>query len=495
MTMTNLPSTTLRFARSYYRAMSVSRCLCLSCACRNKDACLIYPSQSFPSEHLDQYYPMKEKKLSSFSSKGSSLYGPGAGISPNACHSLNTWVSSLRTFLHMQLIVHKGTRIHPLSSQLIPHVHSLTLPESYEWILLVANCAVIVKTQRPQYPSSLLSFFSSLLDRPTPRPRYDEEAEGPQQTSNENVDDGPNKTPQQGDKPGNTTLNSAATRFLGTPNFNMNVNVKWAWPNYLSFGARKASSAIPITSDATVETSTSKHSEITITEPSEPASHSTEIDSHTVAPTHDNDDEKSLASSHTRSASRISAIDSIALEDALTSDNITLASSADSRPSSPAPDTDFSTSPPDVQSDDSHGCADGEALARTIVLEPKCDTLRAIETEAGASSITSPIRPVALSEDMKASAGNIPIQVTIPPEPEPQTIPSPPRVSFSFVRVYLPTITDSNEPTILKRRQVFYIKVSSLCRRISLTTFISYIHQKIERRYPIRSSPATYMCR
>ena len=338
--------------------------------------------------------------------------------------------------MHVQLIVHKGTRIHPLSSQLTPHLEALTLPEEYESVVLVATGIVASKSPAPSYPPSLLPYLLSLLERPSPRPRQVE----PDAHENGNHTNASSEKQSQPDN--KIGPDGTSARFLGTPQFNMNMDVrKWSWPNYLTFG-RKSSTANLKVPDAANDT---HKDEQTATSADAP----TEAVTSTV--------EKSLTS-HIRSESRVSIVDSIALEDALTSDSVTVSSSASTRPPSPSP------SPPDTQltsenqGDDSAMDSDADALmSRTIVMENKAEPALPVEVEAEVVAATAAFAKYVASDDILTSERCSDISQPEPmPEPELTPTPRVPKPSFQNVRVYLPC----SEGGAIEQRQVLYIKVN-----------------------------------
>lgn len=292
----------------------------------------------------------------------------------------------------------------------------------------------------PRYPSSLPSYLLSLLERPTHQLRQDDrsrESGGNDSGSNAGtatLKDNSTEKPSDG---------TNATRFLGAPQFNMNMDVrKWNWPGYLTFGARKASSPIHKPLDPTLEVSATKP------DLAPGAYDSTEsqvaVDTTTEA-------EKN-STAHIRSESRVSVVDSVALEDALTSDSVTVSSLANTRPSSPTPLLDL------IPIEDGHN-GDGNELLKGVlandflVKEQKGDVHPPEEDGTQVRAAVPNGDTVESLEDTEVD-----LKQTETTAPQNDDTPSPPRLTFSQVTVYLPNPEEGSA----QRRRIHFIKASTI---------------------------------
>ncbi|THH05053.1 hypothetical protein EW145_g5077 [Phellinidium pouzarii] len=216
------------------------------------------------------------------------------------------WSWNLDFSKQLPYVDYLGIRVHPLSNQLTPLVDALQdkLPPNYSSLVVVSSCIVATKSLLIQHPSSLIRHLLSIAKkkqtdlRATTNDYPSADIRAPQSSADATSRD-PNSKP--------TKNFSSGKSFLGASGFNMNVNMdirKWNWHDYLTFGLGSSASEPKNQSDKLSEDDNGKDSVGSTFE--------TQGRQQPVA-------DMGLEESAQRTSD--SVVDSLALEDALTSDD------------------------------------------------------------------------------------------------------------------------------------------------------------------------------
>ncbi|KAI5120376.1 hypothetical protein M0805_006898 [Coniferiporia weirii] len=133
-----------------------------------------------------------------------------------------------------------GIRVHPLSNQLTPLFDTLEkdLPPHFSLLVVVSSCIVASKPSPLQHPLSLVRHLLSIADSRPPNSGKvtDGHSLEVDHESQSSVDLKPS-----GSDTGSRKNGPPNKRFLGVPGLNMNLNVnmdmrKWNWHDYITLG-------------------------------------------------------------------------------------------------------------------------------------------------------------------------------------------------------------------------------------------------------------------
>ncbi|KAK7056380.1 hypothetical protein VNI00_002934 [Paramarasmius palmivorus] len=296
---------------------------------------------------------------------------------------------------------HLGVPLHPKHAVLAPLLEefSSTIPASMAPIFATSSC--IIPSRRymnGRLPHSLSRHLLSMIP-PSPQTSNTRLPSDPDATlrTKQSVDAEAPKSPVN-KKDSDPSSDSNRNSFMGIPAINMNVNMKWGWPGYLTFG--KQSQSRPSAESVASQTSPSKEEQKEI-----PTSEQ------------DDKDDKASVSSHPADAE----VDKGALDDAMSSENVHVADQASVQQEHEASGVN---SPESVTISE----LDKESSSDSEVMQELADSSREENENQGQDKLPSPPPP--------------------PPPPRP----------FMMATVH---IADPDNPLLTQRRKVLHLSEES----------------------------------